>query len=279
MKISVVVPIYNEEKHILACLASLLAQTVSSEIIVVDDGSTDKSLMTIHRFAALHRVISLYKRSHEGPAAARNFGAEKARGDVLVFVDADMTFAHDFIEQLTAPLIEGNEKGTFTKAEYVQNWDTIWAKCWNYNQGIRSSLRVPKDYPDTAPVFRALLKSEFDRVGGYTSGVGWVDDWTLSEKLGYKSVATRAECYHSNPDTLKEINEHARWIGKSTHISGSTLKVCINLLRYSFLVSMCTGILGSIIYFCPHFFIFKLVYDAGVYQGIVDILLGAHRNK
>ena len=158
MKVSVIIPAYNEEKVIQYCLESLKNQTFKDlEVIVIDDGSTDKTKELIER-------AKLLTQNHKGPGEARNFGAKQAKGEILVFVDADMTFDRDFIKELVEPIVKGESKGTFSKDEKVSNWDNIWAKCWNINEGWEDGKRHPQNYPDTQKVFRAILKSEFDKV-------------------------------------------------------------------------------------------------------------------
>ncbi|RJR30278.1 glycosyltransferase family 2 protein [Candidatus Microgenomates bacterium] len=278
MNISVIIPSFNEENSIVACLESLSHQTREFELIVVDDGSTDATLEKVKNANYKPQPIILRNR-HEGPAAARNLGAQKASGEILVFVDSDMTFDEKFLELLVSPIEAGSTLGTFSKEEYVANWNNVWARCWNYNQGIKNSRRIPENYPDTAPVFRAIKADEFRKVKGFTSGVGWTDDWSLSEKLGVQSTATKALCYHENPGTLTEVFTQAKWIGKNEFISGVFLKSLINLLRYSFPVSLVVGLGQSIRLQLPAFVLFKIVYDLGIVIGIIEVLFGNHRNK
>ena len=297
MTISVIIPTYNEEKSIGNCLTSLSKQTVPFELIVVDDGSTDKPLSVLSKFQISNikylrqRRIGLWpkipnikknnvkilKQEHQGPGAARNLGAKNAQGETLVFVDADMTFAPDFLEKLTLPIEKGKTKGTFTKEEYVANWDNVWARCWNYNAGLPNKRRLSTDYPDTAPVFRAILASEFNKVSGFTPGTGWTDDWSLSRKLGYTSTVTTAVCYHANSETLQEVFQQAEWIGKNEFLT-KNLRLGINLFRYSPIVSLLTGITKSVQYRTACFFIFKIIYDLGITSGLIKSSYG-HKNK
>lgn len=85
---SIVVPLYNKEKHIGRTLRSALAQTFANfEIIVVDDGSRDGSVRVVSSFSD-HRII-LVQRPNGGVSAARNAGIEAARGSWIAFLDAD----------------------------------------------------------------------------------------------------------------------------------------------------------------------------------------------
>ncbi|MBU0635520.1 glycosyltransferase family 2 protein [Candidatus Micrarchaeota archaeon] len=87
-RFSVIIPAYNEEKRIANCLNAFklaLQKNLSFEVLVVDDGSTDKTVEIASSFG----FVKVLKASHKGAAAARNLGARKAQGEILVFTDAD----------------------------------------------------------------------------------------------------------------------------------------------------------------------------------------------
>src|SRR3990167_251912 len=219
--VSVIIPVYNEEKIIESCINSLQNQTYHPlEIILVDDGSSDNTLKIAEKFN-----IPVLKQNHQGPGPARNLGASIAKGETLVFVDADMTFDKNFIKDLTKAIIEGETIGTFSKNEMNANPDNIWSTCWQVNRGWPSDRLIPPDYPDTAPVFRAILKKEFAKVGGFDITGEYTDDWSLSRKLNTKStVASGAVYYHMNPSSILEVWKQTRWIGKNEFISGTLLR-------------------------------------------------------
>jgi glycosyltransferase involved in cell wall biosynthesis len=218
------------------------------------------------------------KQRHLGAGAARNVGVKLAKGEILVFVDADMTFDEDFLKNLIEPIVKGEEKGTFSKEEYVSNWDNIWARCWNINENWEPKHRHPANYPNHQPVFRGILKSEFNRVGGFTPG-GYDDDWSLCKKLGYEAVnAPRAIFYHQNPGTISEVFSHTKWVGKRTYKFGK-LGMIVGLLRSFFPVSLVVGLWKSIASGTPAFIVFKVVYDFGIFVGILEFLLKGKRTK
>ena len=273
MKISVIIPTYNEEGVIGDCLRSLLKQSFEYlEIIIVDDGSTDKTKEIIASLITNHQSpITMLQQQHQGPGAARNLGAKRAKGEVLVFVDADMTFDERFISDLVEPIVKKRTRGTFSKNEIVANWENVWARCWNINENWEEKKRHPKNYPDKQKVFRAILKSEFDKVGGFTPG-GYTDDYSLSEKLGYEAVAVDgAVFYHKNPDNLREVYLQARWTAKRKYKLGA-FGFVVGLLRASIPASLIIALFKSVKHKEPGFIIFKLIYDHGIFMGILQYL-------
>ena len=90
MKYSVIIPVYNVEKYINRCLKSILSQRYNDlEIILIDNGSTDRSGSICDIYANEYANISVYHIENHGVASARNFGLSKARGEFIYFVDSD----------------------------------------------------------------------------------------------------------------------------------------------------------------------------------------------
>lgn len=89
MSITVVIPAFNAERHIGDALASIRDQRRHDvEVIVVDDGSTDKTVKVVERYASELDLV-LVRQDNAGPAAARNAGIRRARGQYCAFLDAD----------------------------------------------------------------------------------------------------------------------------------------------------------------------------------------------
>lgn len=85
--ISVIIPVYNCEKYLAAAIDSVLAQNYHSlEILIIDDGSTDKSAQIAQQYLPL---IRYHYQPNQGTAAARNYGMKLATGDLFAFLDAD----------------------------------------------------------------------------------------------------------------------------------------------------------------------------------------------
>lgn len=108
-KVSVIVPAYNAEKYIEACLDSICEQTYPVlEILVVDDGSKDLTASIIRSRAEQDaRIIPYYNENH-GVSYSRNFGLEHCTGEYVTFVDADDLVAPDFIAQMIHDLEEAD---------------------------------------------------------------------------------------------------------------------------------------------------------------------------
>ena len=95
--ISIVVPVYNVAKYLPRCIHSVLAQTFTNwEMICVNDGSTDKSLEILEKYASRDKRIRIINKKNAGVSAARNDGVVAARGEYILFLDSD-----DFIHPQT----------------------------------------------------------------------------------------------------------------------------------------------------------------------------------
>jgi glycosyltransferase involved in cell wall biosynthesis len=120
-KISIIVPVYNVENYINKCIESLIAQTLSDiEIILVNDGSTDKSGNICNDYAAVDNRIIVIHQMNKGVSAARNKGIEAATGEWITFVDAD-----DWVDSSMCELVYG----------YAKKYDVdlvMWNHYWNY---------------------------------------------------------------------------------------------------------------------------------------------------
>lgn len=226
--ISIIIPAYNEGKYINRCLESLLAQSYKSiEIIVIDDGSSDRTPDIVKKYP-----VRLFKKNHGGPGAARNFGAIKAKGSILVFLDADMEFPEEFIGELVKPIIVEGAVGTLHVEERVANPENILAK-------IRGKLTVN----DFSMAYRAVKKDIFMQVGGFDLEGDYCDDRSLYPKINIPpKVVTSAYCYHRHAKTFKEVFHQEIWRKKSEFknegLSSKLLKAIIAtpLLCVAFIV-------------------------------------------
>lgn len=101
--ISTIIPMYNAEKFISKCLEHLIHQTYKNlEIIIVDDGSTDNSVLKCENYAKKDSRIKIIKQNNAGPAAASNTGLKIAKGEYVHFHDHDDFVNLDYFEKMAA---------------------------------------------------------------------------------------------------------------------------------------------------------------------------------
>lgn len=109
IKVSIVIPAYNVENYIEACIKSLVNQTLKDiEIIIVDDGSKDKTSEIITKYAQEDFRIKNIKQENQGISAARNLGISLAKGEYIGFVDSDDWVDANYFENLYNTAIKYN---------------------------------------------------------------------------------------------------------------------------------------------------------------------------
>jgi glycosyltransferase involved in cell wall biosynthesis len=114
MKLSVVMPCYNERRTVREIVERVLAQPYEKELIVVDDGSTDGSREVLRDLAAAHREIRLILQpANGGKGAALRVGFAHARGDVVLVQDADLEYDPADYASLLAPILQGKADVVF----------------------------------------------------------------------------------------------------------------------------------------------------------------------
>lgn len=114
--VSVIIPIYNVESYLVQCIDSVLAQTYRNlEIILVDDGSPDKSPEICDKYAVKDSRIKVIHKINEGLSSARNDGIDVSKGKYLFFLDADDYLASECIEKL----VEASQNGALPISGYI----------------------------------------------------------------------------------------------------------------------------------------------------------------
>jgi len=202
---SVVVISHNEGQHLRTTVAELLETLPSTgEVVVVDDDSSDGSADGL---AADPRLRVLRAPERLGIARSRNFGAANARGDVLVFCDAHMSFMPDWLDPLTDVLAR-DEVGAaslpvaaFDGTE-CRGYGIRWRDCLMNVEWLGPSADAPLRVPMLCGCFFAMRRNVFLEVGGFDDGLlRWgYEDAELSLRLwtmGYQCVvAPGAEVRH-----------------------------------------------------------------------------------
>lgn len=109
MKVSIITPVYNAEKHIHRCIKSIISQTYTDyELILIDDGSTDSSSSICDTYAENNDKIKVIHQKNSGPGMSRNTGLLNATGDYILFVDSDDFIFNNTLEILVKKAEENN---------------------------------------------------------------------------------------------------------------------------------------------------------------------------
>lgn len=176
-KISVIMPVYNTEHYVSRAIESVLQQTYTNwELIVVDDGSTDKSLEVCRKYQSIDNRIKLYHKDNGGQGCARNYALEKCSGNYIMYLDSDdwidvdaMQFLLQAITEYQADVVEcgcRSVSSTGLVEEYVTK-DTI---ALNAYQCIDSLFVDDAVGPGAcAKIFRfeAVKHKKFPHIGAY----------------------------------------------------------------------------------------------------------------
>jgi len=220
MKLSIIIPAHNEERYIGKCLSSLLNQTYKNyEIIVVNDGSIDRTEEIIKAFQKKSKKVKLlsFKKGHSA-AFARNRGAEIAKGEILVFIDADQFVKKDFLGKIIKNF--QNKKIDALAGKVLGASKTFIGKCyaarkwlfWITRQRKRQILTL-----DKPGCILAIRKKIFFYVGGYDEKLFYREDSLFAEKIKEKYTVLLDPfiiIYHYDPEKFNEVIRHARWVGK-----------------------------------------------------------------
>jgi len=203
--ISVIIPVLNAEMTIGACLDALFRQTVSQdtyEVIVVDDGSTDNTPNIISKYPG----VRILRQEHINAGAARNLGVKHARGDIILFIDADCVPQEDWIEQMTKPMLE-NSSIVAVKGGYRTRQKNLISRLVQLEFEERYKKMCKTKYIDFVDSYSAAFRKEiFCQVGGFNARLNMSEDAQLSYSLsqkGYKMVFNKnAMTYHNHPSTI-----------------------------------------------------------------------------
>ncbi len=122
IKVTVIIPVFNVETYLKQCLDSLLNQSINDfEIICVDDGSTDNSAVILCQYANRDSRIIFKQQTNRGAGAARNLGLRFARGEFVIFLDADDFFEPELLETLIGTIEADGSDIAVCKARKFDN--------------------------------------------------------------------------------------------------------------------------------------------------------------
>ena len=183
--ISIIVPIYNCEKYLKKCISSLINQTYTNiEIILINDGSKDKSREICEKFAEMDNRIKVINIKNGGVSNARNIGIASARGKYLGFIDADDWIERDMYEKMYTNMIENN--ANFSICEKIREEENE----------INNNIYMMPDNIKVLKKGEAINKS-FDNCdkcyGGYVFNKLFNRDFIIKEKIKFDTGISISE--------------------------------------------------------------------------------------
>lgn len=181
--ISVIVPLYNKEREIGKTIASILAQQhLPDEIIVVDDGSTDRSAEIVAWIKS--PLLKLIHQPNAGVSAARNRAVAESKGDYIAMLDADDSWERGYLEEIAAMIDEYPGCGIYSTAFNIVSDDGTFPARTPSVRGI-----VPNFFRDSAhqyisiPSASVVPRTVFDKAGGFPEGMKIGEDLFLWTKI------------------------------------------------------------------------------------------------
>ena len=190
--VSVVIPLYNKEPHISMTLNSVLSQTFQEfEVIIVDDGSTDKSAKVVKSFTDPR--IRLIQQENAGVSAARNKGIEEAKADLIAFLDADDEWTPSFLETVLRLKKKYPEVGAYATAYNILKLGHLKPAKYNAIPLAPWEGLLPSYFLSTAtgdhPICSSAVcipKKIFSEVGMFQIGEWWGEDDDLWGRIALK---------------------------------------------------------------------------------------------
>ena len=246
---SVVIPLFNKENFIERTLKSVLSQSFNDfELIVINDGSTDKSLEITENILKERGNCKIINQVNKGLSAARNRGIRESKGELIAFLDADDLWKHDFLNCIYFLSNKyHNEKVFATNCEsfYIGKNQNLIDDTFDYNHELISDyfMRQRNMFSYSSVVFN---KSIFKDIGFFDEHInfGEEEDFTIRCFLKYKLVycknikAFRLDGISNQLTSPKKnsnriIPDYNKYLVKSENIS---LKKYIDFVHYKLLV-------------------------------------------
>ena len=240
--VSVIIPNYNQAHFIRNAIQSVLCQSYKSvELIVVDDGSTDKSASILKEFEGQAKIIF---KSNGGAASARNEGIRQSKGDFLCFLDADDEFLTEYIasqmnrieknpsDLVYCQMILINERSEFLGT-------TTELRDGNFRRIMTSEFGGSPFSPSSFLIRRTILKNS----------ISWNEDLSrYSEDFEFIAKCAFHTDFLLNPVALVKHTEHENSLTSKTELSYffDSLSVMRNVLKYYGISSIKVYIKGFI---------------------------------
>lgn len=205
-KISIIVPVYNAESTLQRCCNSLINQTYSDiEIILIDDGSTDGSLLICEEMAERDHRISIIYQENGGVSVARNRGLDAVAGDYLMFIDSDDWIETDTVRTML-DLVNSSDSdvGIFSFINhYAANKRYVFAiedKKYTVKEVILNYRSIQNSDAVLCSVCNKLYKTDLinDFRVRFSDGIPFGEDFIFNSKVfqNAKSIVTTSKAFY-----------------------------------------------------------------------------------
>jgi len=195
--ISIITPVYNVEKYIVEAIESVLRQTYSHwELILVDDGSTDKSTEICKKYALRDQRIKYYHKQNGGQASARNLGIKNAMGYYITFLDSDDLYTEDKLAQHFIDL-EEHPADFYYGAGYMLFENKIETSNWFSGKYSGTEFFKILHHSCAVNINSVFIKKEiFNRINNFdeSTELRGTEDWDL-----WLRTALKVDSVYGNP--------------------------------------------------------------------------------
>lgn len=230
IQLSVVMSVYNGEKFLSEAVSSILNQTLRDfEFIIIDDGSTDKSLEILNKFAGVDERIKLISWENKGLIYSLNEGVKMAQGEYIARMDADDISIPNRLEK---QLKYAQEKGLAVCGTWASmiNEDGEDIGIMDYPpsvKGIKSYTLSHNPFIHSSVIFR---KDVFEKVGGYNKRFKYIEDYELWSRIVFKYKTSNIQ------ESLLKYRKHDKQITRRNNVEMRLKGIIVRLLiLYRFL--------------------------------------------
>jgi len=215
VRISIIIPTYNEAGIIAECIDAIYSQTRKPDEVIVVDDSTDSTGAVVRNLIKKHKGLKLARGEGNGVSAAKNLGAKAARGDVLIFLDADKSLERTALGEVERTFKNKSIELTAFSATKPEP-KTFMEKC--YCVRLLHSGRGEPGNADLLFLPEAFRRSTFMRIGMFDPSLRYFEDREIAArvaKLGIPIPRLKSKLYHQEPSTMNEFMKQAQWLGSS----------------------------------------------------------------
>ena len=275
MQFSIIIPVYNRPQEVDELLESLCSQTLKDfEVVVVEDGSTEKCDMVCEKYANKLN-LNYYFKPNSGPGPSRNYGAERSQGEYLIILDSDVIVPENYLETIKAEL-DRKPCDAFGGPDRAHPSFTTIQKAINYAMtsffttgGIRGGKRkMDKFYPRSFNL--GIKKSVFEALEGFAP-MRYGEDIDLSTRIFRNGYSCRlfpeAFVYHKRRVKFSSFFRQVKHSGEARIVLKNkypeTFKL-VHLLPAAFVVGnlilVMLGIFHHWLWFTPILFYCLMVF-------------------